>query len=120
MIIKSTGQGGQKRARTLVLHATSDIEAALLYELKHKLREEPLDLGAWLHDVLNAMKDGEMTVTEVADKLDGNVTAMNNRMARLWKMGLLQRRQQNTATGRCFVYSRNVVEDFSTQQEKQT
>ena len=57
---------------------------------------------------------------EDADRLDGNVTAMNNRMARLWKMGLLQRRQQNTATGRCFVYSRNTIEDFSKEQENQT
>lgn len=121
MEIKSTGPSARKRARTLILHATNDIEAALLHQMMLKLRETPPELGAWLHDVLRVLGDGEASVNEVADALDEGVTAINNRMNTLWKMGLVNRRADNVGVGgRRFIYWPNVVEKFEATQENQT
>ena len=119
MKIRSTGPSAHKRARTLVLQATSDVEAALLYQMMVKLRETPLGLGAWQTDVLRAVNEiGDATTVQVAEHLGESVTAINNRMSALWKMGLLTRQADNFVPGgRRFVYAVNVVEEFEETEE---
>lgn len=84
---------GTKRVFRLVLEAENAADAAILFQKLGEWRATPPALSPWHTAVLELLqKYGESDATTLAHDLDIGVTTVNNRLATLFKMGLLERR----------------------------
>jgi DNA replication protein DnaD len=99
MKIHAIGNKKQKRAASITLEAENEIEEAVLFQKFGELVENPPKLELWFAEVLRAVKDKPINVQEIGEGLDVSSTAMNNRVARLFNMGLLHRKKEAVAEG---------------------
>ncbi len=105
MKLQAKGDSKQKRVTRIVLEAETRADEAVLYAKYLELKEETPKLASIYQDVLDLVEEGIGLASEISDALDVPLTAMNNRLAHLKKMGLIEREKVAApAGGRRFIY----------------
>lgn len=109
MKIHAIGNKNQKRVVRITLEAENEIEEAVLFQKFGELTANPPTLEPWFVDVLRAVKATPINVNQIGENLDVSPTAMNNRVAHLFNMGLLHRKKEVVAEGgRRYLYWLNI------------
>jgi predicted transcriptional regulator len=109
MKIHAVGNRKAKRAVRLVLEAENEIEEAVLFQKFSEFVANPPALEPWNVKVLNAVTAKPTSVARIGEILEMYGTAINNRLAILYEMGLVKRITDVVPEGgRRWLYSLNL------------